>query len=432
MSDKENNLNKDDDNIQFDKLTSKDQKNPDRPSVNTGTAPLKRLTPRDPQIAALTHKAGRYSDEGFDKKLPVTGKLPDLSESEFQGITDDKHLSKSSDEPSKSSPISGSVDESKADDTSAATNATTDDSNFSDTPETEEPSETAGIPVEKIDKLDPPDKTKPVKPSESMIAEAKNKADQLLPPASDDDVATPSAESDLGKPIDATTISDDTSRIANSSDKLASEVTDETDQDDNTPDSSEPADKSDRIPFEDSSQDTTNKPVTHARRSELDILQDGSSFLTFSNKKKNDTSPEKNPDTAILPDQSPAWKKVIDGQAQGTTGTIGEQREVLFVIRGMIERVVMKDNTTATLGRFDTGTVPNEEIDLIPYGAIDRGVSRRHCEILLRDNQLHVVDLGSTNGTFLAGVRLKPNEATLLRKGDELLLGRLAVQVLFR
>jgi|GEM_PF-3137159 len=158
---------------------------------------------------------------------------------------------------------------------------------------------------------------------------------------------------------------------------------------------------------------------------------DDKKFFNF-NKSKVKEESEKNPDTAVLSKGSSSWQKIIDGQAQGTTSTLGEEREVLFVIRGMIERVVMKENGVVTMGRFDTGTIPNEEIDLIPYGALDRGVSRRHCKIQLSENNLFVTDLQSTNGTFLAGVRLNPNESTVLRKGDELLLGRLAVQILFR
>ena len=172
--------------------------------------------------------------------------------------------------------------------------------------------------------------------------------------------------------------------------------------------------------------DTTDE--TKKTRSEEEEKQ----FFSFNNSKTAEEEPEKNPDTAVLSHKSPSWKKIIDGQSQGTTSTLGEEREVLFVIRGMIERVVMKDNGVVTMGRFDTGTVPNEEIDLIPYGALDRGVSRRHCKIQLREDNLYVTDLHSTNGTFLAGVRLNPNESTVLRKGDELLLGRLAVQILFR
>lgn len=190
--------------------------------------------------------------------------------------------------------------------------------------------------------------------------------------------------------------------------------------------SSNESDDPENIPFNTS--EAEEKPPTISRRIQPRVVEN---FVSFSNKSKTE-EPEKDPDTAVLSENSPSWKKVIDGQATGTTATIGEQREVLFVIRGMIERVVMQDNGIVTLGRFDTGTVPNAEIDLIPYGALDRGVSRRHCKIQLRDSQLYVTDLQSTNGTFLAGVRLKPQEPTILRKGDEVLLGRLAVQILFR
>ncbi len=178
------------------------------------------------------------------------------------------------------------------------------------------------------------------------------------------------------------------------------------------------------IPF--SSSPSDEKPSTISKR----LQPRNDEFVSF--KKKDDLPSTKDPDTAILPEGSSSWQKVIDAQAQGTTSTIGDQREVLFVIRGMIERVVMKESGIVTLGRFDTGTIPNAEIDLIPYGALDRGVSRRHCKIQLRDSQLFVTDLQSTNGTFLAGVRLQPQEPTILRKGDEVLLGRLAIQILFR
>ncbi len=35
-----------------------------------------------------------------------------------------------------------------------------------------------------------------------------------------------------------------------------------------------------------------------------------------------------------------------------------------------------------------------------------------------------VLDLGSTNGTFRNGIRLKPREKTFLEKGDEIRMGR--------
>ena len=397
MSDKQNNLNKNDDNIQFDKVANNDQQDADRSPVNTGTAPLKRLKPREPQIVSSSPKADDSTNNAGKKRLPLTGKLPDLSESEMldalQGNTDDKLPSKPLDTPVESSPILADTSPPSEDDESKI----------------EKPLKATTFPVEKEDFLDKPETKKLADSGDGTLRSGKL-----------------SGKSDLDKILDSESFHNDTLAIPERSRPSSPNTKD------NSGNLSDSPEKSSEIPFQTSNQDKADdKPHTYMRRSEFDILKNRASVVSFKNK-KDENPPEKNPDTAILPDKSPAWKKVIDGQAQGTTGSIGEQREVLFVIRGMIERVVMKDNTTATLGRFDTGTVPNEEIDLIPYGAIDRGVSRRHCEILLRDNHLHVVDLGSTNGTFLAGVRLKPNEATLLRKGDELLLGRLAVQVLFR
>ena len=137
------------------------------------------------------------------------------------------------------------------------------------------------------------------------------------------------------------------------------------------------------------------------------------------------------PDTAILSDTNNRWRRAVSQPVPNSTATLGDQRELLLVIRGMIVRMMVTDKFMITMGRFEAGGDASE-IDLNPYGATDRGVSRQHAKIELKNNHLYVTDLGSTNGTYLAGERLVPNTATLLRKGDELLLGRLAVQILFR
>ena len=145
---------------------------------------------------------------------------------------------------------------------------------------------------------------------------------------------------------------------------------------------------------------------------------------------KNPTG--KKPDTAILSNSGGRWRQLNNQNLPNGTATLGIQREVIFVIRGMIERVKLTNNLAVVLGRFDAGTEPGTHIDLNPYGALDRGVSRMHAKLTLKNNHLYITDLGSTNGTYLAGKKLEPNKTELLRKGDELLLGRLAIQVLFR
>jgi pSer/pThr/pTyr-binding forkhead associated (FHA) protein len=83
----------------------------------------------------------------------------------------------------------------------------------------------------------------------------------------------------------------------------------------------------------------------------------------------------------------------------------------------------------AILGRPDEvdGFMP--DIDVTPFNGRDKGVSRRHAEFVLSDGQLHVRDLGSTNGTRLNGRLLQPHRAYRLREGDLLQLGNLYMVV---
>lgn len=140
-------------------------------------------------------------------------------------------------------------------------------------------------------------------------------------------------------------------------------------------------------------------------------------------------------DTAVLSQDNPVLRRALHQQSSsgpnGTT-TLGEKREVILLVRGMVERLVITEGTAFKLGRFDLSSKRNDEVDLTPYGAMDRGVSRVHAQLHIESDNLYITDLNSTNGTYLSGERLKPHEPTMLRKGAELMLGRLAIQVLFR
>jgi hypothetical protein len=115
-----------------------------------------------------------------------------------------------------------------------------------------------------------------------------------------------------------------------------------------------------------------------------------------------------------------------------TATTFVGKRELLLIVRGMIERVMLYEGGDVKLGRFEPATRQANELDLTPYGAMDRGVSRFHARIHFENNHLYITDNKSTNGTYLANVKLAPNVATILRKGDELILGRLNIQVMYR
>ncbi|MBE0689817.1 MAG: FHA domain-containing protein [Anaerolineae bacterium] len=87
--------------------------------------------------------------------------------------------------------------------------------------------------------------------------------------------------------------------------------------------------------------------------------------------------------------------------------------------------------TELTLGRMDPDTGEAPEVDLQDCGAVEKGVSRRHAAVLKRDNNLHLIDRGSPNGTYLNGQRLIADQARVLRDGDEVRLGHLVLVVSF-
>lgn len=88
--------------------------------------------------------------------------------------------------------------------------------------------------------------------------------------------------------------------------------------------------------------------------------------------------------------------------------------------------------TEIGIGRRDPETGMRPALDLEPFGAIEKGVSRRHAVIVRRDTgSLQIIDRGSPNGTFLNGQRLVPHQPRILRDGDELRIGMMALLVRF-
>lgn len=81
----------------------------------------------------------------------------------------------------------------------------------------------------------------------------------------------------------------------------------------------------------------------------------------------------------------------------------------------------------AIIGR-DDGETP-VDIDLTPFGPEVKGVSRRHAEFKIHDSKLFVVDLGSSNGTYLKGKRIEVGNPTEVPNGSVLSFGALHVQV---
>ena len=138
--------------------------------------------------------------------------------------------------------------------------------------------------------------------------------------------------------------------------------------------------------------------------------------------------------TETLPQNEPMIQQALSKQEGREMGTanLGGKNEVMLLIGNDVKRFSLAGNKRWILGRFDKNPSHPDQVDLSPYGALELGISRFHVELQVDDNQLFAVDLNSTNGSYLNGDPLVPKKRALIRNGDELLLGRLAIQVLFR
>lgn len=79
------------------------------------------------------------------------------------------------------------------------------------------------------------------------------------------------------------------------------------------------------------------------------------------------------------------------------------------------------------IGRSDPATNTLVDVDLTSLGGIAAGVSRQHARLVFAQNAWTIEDLGSTNGSRLNGVLLRPYEPRLLYDGDHVQLGQMVL-----
>jgi hypothetical protein len=109
---------------------------------------------------------------------------------------------------------------------------------------------------------------------------------------------------------------------------------------------------------------------------------------------------------------------------------ISPWRVIFQTITPEAKAVGVEVHDVAVVGRSDssdTNAIP--DLDLSPYDAQNHGVSRRHAIMLPSDDGLCLIDLDSTNGTWINGVYLQPGQKYPLRNGDRVEFGRLRLVV---
>jgi hypothetical protein len=110
-----------------------------------------------------------------------------------------------------------------------------------------------------------------------------------------------------------------------------------------------------------------------------------------------------------------------------------ERARLLVWVQGHSEEpILIGIEDRIVIGRSHPTSDEKPDLDLAPYGAHLKGVSRRHAAIIEKDGTLRVMDLNSTNGTYLNGTQLLPHQPRILRDGDDICLGQLVFGVSYR
>jgi hypothetical protein len=105
--------------------------------------------------------------------------------------------------------------------------------------------------------------------------------------------------------------------------------------------------------------------------------------------------------------------------------------QLSLLIDGTPQTVILEGRPEYLLGREGSEQlVP--DVNLNPYGAREKGVSRVHAALRQERAQLLLIDLGSTNGTRLNGKPLAAHQPARVESGDEIRLGRLTLRITFR
>jgi pSer/pThr/pTyr-binding forkhead associated (FHA) protein len=83
------------------------------------------------------------------------------------------------------------------------------------------------------------------------------------------------------------------------------------------------------------------------------------------------------------------------------------------------------------IGRGDPSRGLEPQILLDDPGALEDGVSRLHAKVICKENEYYILDLNSTNSTYLNKRKLVPQEQNKLVDGDEIQLGRYLIRMRF-
>lgn len=122
----------------------------------------------------------------------------------------------------------------------------------------------------------------------------------------------------------------------------------------------------------------------------------------------------------------------LSAKATWGTARLTQKSQVLLHVVDGKEPISLSVDKRSTIGREDVSTNTYPDVNLVPFGALEKGVSRIHASIERSEDTLTIIDMGSSNGTYLNGQRLVAQQPRVLRDGDEIRFGKLVTRIYFK
>jgi pSer/pThr/pTyr-binding forkhead associated (FHA) protein len=138
---------------------------------------------------------------------------------------------------------------------------------------------------------------------------------------------------------------------------------------------------------------------------------------------------DKNVDTLVYPSQARGLEIDISNTIPKK---LLENKTFILYYPELEEVIPIPEQDEFTIGRIVEGQVITPDVDLNAYEAYDKGVSRLHVTIRINpeNNKIHVIDLGSANGSSINGFEIPANSEVPLNHGDVLSLGKFNMKVI--
>jgi hypothetical protein len=105
------------------------------------------------------------------------------------------------------------------------------------------------------------------------------------------------------------------------------------------------------------------------------------------------------------------------------------EQGVALYLRDYSKPIAVRKDKQFVIGRKMTEEATEGFVDLVPYGGYENGVSQKHALVRQTTHGWEIIDLGSTNGTWLDKRRLMPNQGYPLPTLSQISLGRMFLYI---